>query len=89
MKNIHHVSYHRDNYGNSYDSHTGLLRDFFQKLKNIGTYAYIPDARQVKFLIDGIKANNSEMTIGKLSVMKLLKNKLDGYILQEDRHLPE
>ena len=69
MKKIYHASYHRDNSGNLYESYAGLLRDCFRQLNDIGQDVYIRDAQKVKFLICGIKAKNSLMTIGKVYLM--------------------
>ena len=45
------------------------MREFFWKLTDIVKDAYIQDAQESKFFIDGIKAKNSEMKIDNVSVM--------------------
>ena len=52
-----------------YDLYTGLIRNCFRQLRDIGKYSDIWYAQKFKFLIDGIKAKNSEIIIGKVSVM--------------------
>ena len=69
-----------ENYGNSYQSYTVLLRDCLQHIKYITKDYEIPDDKKVKFLIDGFKAKNDETTIGKLS---MANNKAIGVMATE------
>ena len=73
-KKILHAQYHRDNARKTYDPYTVILRYCFQQLKDIGKDDEIQDAQKDKLPIDGIKAKNSEMTIGKVSVMNDKEN---------------
>ena len=45
------------------------MRYYFLELKDIGKGSDIKYTQKVKFFIDGIKANNYEMRIGKVSLM--------------------